>query len=186
MKKFLSILLSCLLTFSLAGCMSKQSEKNNVSVKDALEILTTIWSSYSDDNKFQALGGDYSNMTDNAPGKFDINDTESLRSLLIVPEDATGLIDDAASLTHAMNANTFTGAAFHLSDSKNLDTFADSLKKAVLGNQWMCGFPEVLLLAQISDDYIISAFGNADLIKYFKTQLEDQYPSAIILTEEKL
>ena len=95
-------------------------------------------------------------------------------------------IDDAASLIHAMNANTFTGSAFHLSDPKTLNTFADSLKESILGNQWMCGFPEVLLLAQIGDDYVVSAFGNTDLINYFKTQLTDQYPSAVILTEENL
>ena len=186
MKKFLSILLAFLLAFSLAGCTKKQSSKEDTSPKDALEILTTVWSSYSDDNKFQAMGGDYNNMTDNKPGKFDVSDTESLRSLLIVPEDAAGLIDDAASLIHAMNANTFTGAAFHLSDPKTLNTFADSLKESILGNQWMCGFPEVLLLAQIGDDYVVSAFVNTDLINYFKTQLTDQYPSAVILTEENL
>ena len=143
MKKFLSILLAFLLTFSLAGCTKKQSSKEDTSPKDALEILTTVWSSYSDDNKFQAMGGDYNNMTDNKPGKFDVSDTESLRSLLIVPEDSAGLIADAASLIHAMNANTFTGSAFHLSDPKTLNTFADSLKESILGNQWMCGFPEV-------------------------------------------
>ena len=78
MKKFLSILLAFLLTFSLAGCTKKQSSKEDTSPKDALEILTTVWSSYSDDNKFQAMGGDYNNMTDNKPGKFDVSDTESL------------------------------------------------------------------------------------------------------------
>ena len=89
--------LAFLLTFSLAGCTKKQSSKEDTSPKDALEILTTVWSSYSDDNKFQAMGGDYNNMTDNKPGKFDVSDTESLRSLLIVPEDSAGLIDDSCN-----------------------------------------------------------------------------------------
>lgn len=186
MKKFLSILLACLLTFSLAGCAGKDTPKEEVSVKDSLEILTTVWSSYSDDNKFPVMGGDYNNMTDNKPGKFDVSDTESLRSLLIVPEDAAGLIDDAASMMHAMNANTFTGAAFHLSDPKTVRTFSDSLKDSILNNQWMCGFPEVLLLAQIGDDYVVSAFGNADLMKTFKTQLKENYPAVSILAEENL
>ena len=44
MKKFLSILLAFLLTFSLAGCTKKQSSKEDTSPKDALEILTTVWS----------------------------------------------------------------------------------------------------------------------------------------------
>lgn len=186
MKKFLSILLACLLTFSLAGCAVKDTPKEEVSVKDSLEILTTVWSSYPDDNKFPIMGGDYNNMTDNEPGKFNTDDKETLRSLLVVPEDAAGLIDDAASMMHAMNANTFTGAAFHLSDPKTVRTFSDSLKNSVLNNQWMCGFPEVLLLAQIGDDYVVSAFGNADLMKTFKTQLEENYPSISILAEENL
>ena len=177
MKKFFSLMLAFLLTVSLAGCAKKQTENSDTtSVKDASEILTTVWNSYAEENK----------STDNAPGTFDVKDTESLRSLLIVPEDDAGLIDDAASLIHAMNANTFTGSAFHLSDPDNLDTFSDSLKESVLNNQWMCGFPEVFFLAQINDDYIVSAFGNADLIKYFKTQLTKQYPSAEILAEENL
>lgn len=187
MKKFFSLMLAFLLTVSLAGCAKKQTENSDTtSVKDASEILTTVWNSYAEENKFAAMGGDPNHSTDNAPGTFDVKDTESLRSLLIVPEDAAGLIDDAASLIHAMNANTFTGSAFHLSDPDNLNTFSDSLKESVLNNQWMCGFPEVFFLAQINDDYIVSAFGNADLIKYFKTQLTKQYPSSEILAEENL
>lgn len=186
MKKFLSILLACLLTFSLAGCAEKNTPKKETSVKDSLEILTTVWSSYSDDNKFRIMGGDYNNMKDNEPGKFDVSDKESLRSLLIVPENAAELIDDASSMIHAMNANTFTSGAFHLSDPKTVRTFSDSLKDAILTNQWMCGFPEILLLAQIGDDYVVSAFGNAEMVNYFKTQLEEQYPSVSILAEENL
>ncbi len=186
MKKFLSIFLACFLIFSIAGCANNEPQKEETSVKDSLAILTTVWSSYPDDSKFPVMGGDYNNMTESKPGKFDISDTESLRSLLVVSEDSAKLIDDAASLVHAMNANTFTGAAFHLSDPKNLSKFADSLKESVFGNQWMCGFPEVLLLAQIGDDYVVSAFGNAELIGVFKEQLKEQYPSVKILAEENL
>lgn len=186
MKKFLSILLACIFAFSLIGCTEKKAQNEEVSIKDPLEILTTVWSSYSDDNKFQIMGGDYNNIKDNEPGKFDVSDKESLRSLLIVPDNAAGLIDDAASMIHAMNANTFTGAAFHLSDPKTVRTFSDSLKDAIRNNQWMCGFPEICLLVQIGDDYVVSAFGNAEMVNYFKTQLEEQYPSVSILAEENL
>ncbi|MDO4673515.1 MAG: hypothetical protein Q4A76_11445, partial [Porphyromonadaceae bacterium] len=109
------------------------------------EILTKVWESYPDTDKFAVMGGDYNHMVENAPGEFDVNDKESLSSLLIVPDDAAAYLDQASSLIHAMNANTFTSAAFHIADAKNTEAFVSSLKDALLNNQWMCGFPEQLL-----------------------------------------
>ena len=47
-----------------------------------------------------------------APGKFDISKTEELGITLGLPEDLWDDIDDAASMVHMMNANTFTGAVY--------------------------------------------------------------------------
>ena len=41
--------------------------------------------------------------------------------MLYIPAENVSMIDEAASLIHAMNANTFTGAAFHLTDAGNAD-----------------------------------------------------------------
>ena len=57
MKKFFSLMLAFLLTVSLAGCAKKQTENSDTtSVKDASEILTTVWNSYAEENKFAAMG----------------------------------------------------------------------------------------------------------------------------------
>lgn len=190
MKKLLSFIVAFTLALSMTACGKESGDqgsgKETIEVKDSLEILTKVWESYTEENKFPVTGGDYTNMTDNAPGKFDVTDKESLRSLLVVPEDAANLIDDAADMMHMMNANTFTGAAFHVKDKADVKTFEDSLKEAVLNNQWICGFPEKLILCQIGEQYVVSAFGNGEMIEYFKTQLQEQYPGVTVVAEESL
>ena len=169
------LVVTAALLFSFGGCgknsSSKEEGSESVQVKDALEILTNIWNGYDEDQKFPVAGGDYDNISDNAPGKFDVSNTEALRSILIVPEEAASMVDDGASMMHAMNANTFTGGA---------------LKEAVLNNQWMCGFPEEFIVYGVGDEYVVSAFGKSDTIGYFKEQLLKQYPSAEALVEESL
>ncbi|MDO4445786.1 MAG: hypothetical protein Q4C97_09650 [Bacillota bacterium] len=189
-KKIMTLVVTAALLFSFGGCgknsSSKEEGSESVQVKDALEILTNIWNGYDEDQKFPVAGGDYDNISDNAPGKFDVSNTEALRSILIVPEEAASMVDDGASMMHAMNANTFTGGAFHLTEAADRGEFTDALKEAVLNNQWMCGFPEEFIVYGVGDEYVVSAFGKSDTIGYFKEQLLKQYPSAEALVEESL
>lgn len=189
-KKIMMLVVTAALLFSFGGCgknsSSKEEGSESVQVKDALEILTNIWNGYDEDQKFPVAGGDYDNISDNAPGKFDVSNTEALRSILIVPEEAASMVDDGASMMHAMNANTFTGGAFHLTEAADRGKFTDALKEAVLNNQWMCGFPEEFIVYGVGDEYVVSAFGKSDTIGYFKEQLLKQYPSAEALVEESL
>lgn len=188
MKKFLALMLAVICVFSLAAC-GKESGSDadvEVAVADATELLTTVWDTYEESESFYAMGGDYVTIVDNAPGKFDISDAESLDSMLGVPADAVGYIDDAASLVHAMNANTFTGGAYHLSDAGNQQAFADALKENIINRQWMCGFPDKLIIVAVGDEYVVSAFGAADIIDTFKTKLSTSYGVATVLYEENL
>ena len=189
-KKIMMLVVTAALLFSFGGCgknsSSEEEGSESVQVKDALEILTNIWNGYDEDQKFPVAGGDYDNISDNAPGKFDVSNTEALRSILIVPEEAASMVDDGASMMHAMNANTFTGGAFHLTEAADRGEFTDALKEAVLNNQWMCGFPEEFIVYGVGDEYVVSAFGKSDTIGYFKEQLLKQYPSAEALVEESL
>ena len=189
-KKIMMLVVTAALLFSFGGCgknsSSKEEGSESVQVKDALEILTNIWNGYDEDQKFPVAGGDYDNISDNSPGKFDVSNTEALRSILIVPEEAASMVDDGASMMHAMNANTFTGGAFHLTEAADRGEFTDALKEAVLNNQWMCGFPEEFIVYGVGDEYVVSAFGKSDTIGYFKEQLLKQYPSAEALVEESL
>ncbi len=157
-----------------------------VEINDSLEIFTTVWATYGDDEKFSIAGGDYNNSVMDAPGAFDVADAESLDALLGVPSDAAGMIDGAASMMHMMNANTFTAGAYHIAESANQMVFCDKLKENIMNRQWMCGFPDTLIVASIGDSYVVSAFGNAEIIENFKAKLMAEYPMTEIVYEESL
>lgn len=204
MKKLAALLLAGLMGLGCVACSSntddnkgnnQENNKQEISIKDSNEILTTIWNKFEDEDsdgdmfndKFAIIGGHFENPTDNAPGKYDISKAEDLEFNLCVPQDAIAKIDDAASMIHMMNANTFTAGAFHVKEASDLNTFVDKVKERTLGNQWMCGFPDELLIVTIGDNYVVSAFGNADTMKAFKGILMSEYADdAKVVVEETL
>ncbi|MEF2575600.1 MAG: hypothetical protein UIQ90_07295 [Eisenbergiella sp.] len=132
------------------------------------DLLNSIYTSFAEDQKFPIGGGDSANLVMDAPGAFDITNVEELESSLGFPSSQAANIDGAASMIHMMNANTFTGAAYHLIDGADADAFAEAVKETVLAKQWICGMPDTLVILS-ADDYIITAYGNAELIENFKT-----------------
>ncbi|MBO5389737.1 MAG: hypothetical protein J6A59_16710 [Lachnospiraceae bacterium] len=198
MKKLGVLGLSIIMALGLVACgKDKTDDKNTtataevtteaaVEITDSLEIFTTVWATYGDEEKFSIAGGDYNNSVMDAPGKFNATDLESLDSMLGVPADAAAYIDDAASMMHMMNANTFTAGAYHIADATNQQAFCDSLKENIMNRQWMCGFPDTLIIVTIGDSYVVSAFGNAEIIETFKTKLTTEYPAATVLYQESL
>ena len=153
----------------------------------ALDILTTVWASYGDDEKFPAAGGDFdeANSVMDGPGRYGIQDTEALDSVFGLPASAAGQIDGAASLMHMMNANTFTCGAFHVSNADDVQAVADALKDNILQRQWMCGFPDKLVIIQI-DDYVISAFGKQEPMDTFQSKTLAVYENASVLYDEPI
>lgn len=131
-------------------------------------LLSSIYNAFAEDQKFPIGGGDSANLVMDAPGAFDITNVEELESSLGFPSSQTANIDGAASMIHMMNANTFTGAAYHLIDGADADAFAEAVKETVLAKQWICGMPDTLVILS-ADGYIITAYGNAELIENFKT-----------------
>lgn len=132
------------------------------------DLLNSIYTSFAEDQKFPIGGGDSANLVMDAPGAFDITNVEELESSLGFPSSQAANIDGAASMIHMMNANTFTGAAYHLIDGADADAFAEAVKETVLAKQWICGMPDTLVILSV-DGYIITAYGNAELIENFKT-----------------
>lgn len=132
------------------------------------DLLNSIYTSFAEDQKFPIGGGDSANLVMDAPGAFDITNVEELESSLGFPSSQAANIDGAASMIHMMNANTFTGAAYHLIDGADADAFAETVKETVLAKQWICGMPDTLVILS-ADGYIITAYGNAELIENFKT-----------------
>ena len=196
MKKLLTLCMALFCCFVVVGCQSsskddakQDQETGTVNGTDAefasaTELLTAIWDTYEEGDRFAAMGGDFNHIVENAPGNFDVADVESLTSVLVLPQELATQVDDAASLVHAMNANTFTSGAFHVSDAKNVENFITVYKDAILNNQWMCGFPEKLYIFQIKENYVVSVFGNGELMKLYEEKLTNVFPSAQLVVEE--
>ncbi len=105
---------------------AKDDGKNNADAPaDSLALLTKVWDSYTDDEKFPAAGGDYETSVDDAPGAFDPSNADNLNFLLTVPTEDASLIDDAASLSHMMNANTFTCGALRVKNGDDAAKLAE-------------------------------------------------------------
>lgn len=202
----LILTLSMLVCFSACGCSvgnigndSNNDNNNNMNngngndsttplegVNAPVDILNTVWSSYTEDERFFATGGDANTPVDNAPGPMDIADADSMLSLAVCPAEALDMIDGSASLMHAMNANNFTGVAYHLKDTADANSFTAAMKNAIENNQWLCGFPEKLMIATLADDYVVVAFGSATIVDTFKAKLTSAYDVARITTDESL
>ena len=188
MKKFLAMFMAVVMMTGFAACGSGDDKGNKENIESPVALLTAVWETYGEDDMFPAMGGGGSETAEyvtNGPGKFLTESSDILDYTLGLPADSAAKIDDAASLMHMMNANTFTCGAFHVAKSDDVTAVADSLKENILKRQWMCGFPDKLVVITV-DDYVISAFGNEELINTFKTKLTAVYKSAALAYEEAI
>lgn len=180
MKKVLALLLAVMMLTSFVACSSAPA----VQSVNEKELLEKVWASYAEDEKFFAMGGDYNNMVDNAPGACDVTDAETLNALFGFPTANIADIDGAASLMHAMNQNTFTAGAYHMVTTDK-QALADAIKENIQNRQWMCGFPDTLLIASVGDCMVV-AFGEASIMDNFKAKLTAAYDFTEVLYEESL
>ena len=189
MKKFTAMALALALILTLfAGC-GKAKPAETVPAQElpasALEILENVWAKYEDSEKFSIIGGNIEANIMDAPGNYDLTYAENMTWNLLVPEDKIGNISEAASMIHMMNANTFTCGVFKLNSISATD-FGAAMKDAVLNNQWMCGFPETLLIRNFGDAYVLVAFGVNDAMTPFEKHLSEAYPGMETITNEPI
>ena len=97
MRKKISLILVTMMTLGFTGCGDKadsttennqkveQTQKEEVA-KDAVEILSNVWGTYGEEEKFAAIGGDMEHPVDNAPGAFDISKAEDLDATIFASE----------------------------------------------------------------------------------------------------
>ncbi len=191
MKKIIAIILASILMLSFTACGAKTDEKTeetpNVTIASPVELLNTVWNSYADDEKFPVAGGDMTeaNMNQEGPGVYDISDAEGFVATTHFPTDSMAKIDSAATVMHMMNANTFTGAAYHLVEGTDAEALTSEVKESILATQWMCGFPEKLAIVTV-EDYMISYFGNGELVDTFTAKLKAAYPTANVAVDEAI
>ena len=200
MKKILTALvLSFLLTATFTSCGNGNNESvtpdtsasegntsdNKTDIPDPLTLLNNVWAAYGDEEKFPAAGGDFSeeNNKMDAPGKYSLEDAEAVDAALGFPQASVGKIEDAASLTHMMNANTFTSAAYKVKEGEDVSAVINDIKTNILARQWMCGFPDKLCIMTVGN-YVVSAFGKEEPMNTFRDKVQAAYPVATVAYEE--
>lgn len=188
MKKWIAILMTVAVLVSLMACAAKDEPdptQNAAKYADSLEIMNLIWNNIPEDGKFSCFGGNQDeNATMDAPADFDISDTDGMTYMLLIPEAEQKNIDNAASLVHMMNANTFTGAVVRVNGA-DVASVANAIKDNVMNNQFMCGFPDKLIVLT-TGEYIIYAFGSEDTINNFKAAVVQSVESVTQVCEESL
>ena len=150
MKKIIAIALAAVTVLSFAACTKQNGENGTTTpsaaakeqAKSALEILEKVWSKYSNDEKFPATGGSEKQMKEDMPGKFDVSDAEALDFELGFPKAQASEIDDAASLMHMLNQNSFSCGVYHVKDSANVEALAGKIKENILHANGCADFPK--------------------------------------------
>ena len=148
MKKILALILAAIMLLSVVACTNDGENETNVPGEsdtveneapaasvDALEVLTSLWNSIPDDNKFSVMGGSPMNPVDGMPGEFSLTDegaAESLDGMTHYPAAQFNKLTGAATLMHMMNANTFTAAAYTFADAATADAMVSAIKDAIL------------------------------------------------------
>ena len=183
-KRITALLMAVLMVLSFAACGGKP-EESKVEIESSVALLDSVWTTFAEEEKFPVMGGDFSAPVDGGAGAFNLTDKENAVAMLHIAEGDIALVSEAATLIHAMNANTFTAAAYRLAEGTDGEAFVTSLKDSIKATQWMCGFPDTLVIYTIGD-YVVAAFGNADAINTFKTKLIAVYADATLSVEEPL
>ena len=167
MKKTISLTLALVLALSLAACGKNGNTDSSADVPaDANTLLTTVWDSYTDDEKFPASGGDYTTPVEDAPGAVDISDADNLNYMLTLPVEDASKIDGAAALSHMMNANTFTCGAFHITSKDDVDTVAQDLRNAIQS--------------------VVSLYGDEELVNTFRDKFTAAYSDSVVAYDEAI
>ena len=189
MKKLLAFALVLVMGLTvLAGCAGNNAQPTEPEVAgpaSALEVLENIWAQYGEDEKFPVMGG---NPEGGAmePAVWDAAFLTDLSYSLQLAEADMENVADAATMIHMMNANTFTSAVLNLKEGVDKAAFAAAAKDAVMNAQWMCGFPEKLIIADMGGQYLLMAYGINDAMGPFEAKLTEAYPTASVLYNEAI
>lgn len=182
MKRILALILAILMIASLVSCGKKETDE--VGVATPLDLLNQVWNAYAQEDKFPAAGGDMTEANSNmeGPGVYGLEDKEGFVAVTHFPEAELDQIESAATLMHMMNANTMTVFAVRTKEGTDSSALAEKIKESIEDTQWMCGFPEKLCMITLGN-YIVSYFGNTQVVDTFTENFRSEFPSAKIVTE---
>ena len=166
-------------------------EMLNAAVDKFAGIMAPLFEMSAEDVKNFFGGGyfseDETTIKAGAAGKtpIDVEDAVlNFKMISLITDDAFAKLDDAAVFHHGMNINTLAVSSMKVADAANVESVANSLKNSVGGNEiWQCGFPERYFVITI-DSYVISAYGNADMVNAMKTAITETYANAVVVADE--
>lgn len=130
----------------------------------AVEILEYAWVGMGAERQPAVIGGHFSAEYTHGPYTYELTYAEDLAATLLLPEDQMDQVVDAATVVHMLNANSMTAGVVKLKEGTDVEAFADATAERISGNQWMCGFPEKMVIVQINEDYLFVAYGLYELI----------------------
>ena len=182
MKKIISVILAAVMLFALAGCGAEGLPEVD---KTALEVLTEILDGMPEDQHFMSFGGDYDAAVENAPGPHAIGDGSDLENGIGYPAANISMIDEAASMRHMLNANTFTCGAYHLTEDADIDEVCKGIRDSLMNRAYMCGWPETLYVIKIGSRLVVNVFGANDLVTAFKDKAVEIYGDAAVVAIEE-
>ncbi len=178
MKKLILSILTFVTVVSLIACGNK---KDSQQYKSAVDVLKKVVAT-GEELQFPYMGGDFENAKEDEPGSFDIEKKEELSNLGL-PESEQNHLEEAASMMHMMNANIFTGAVYKIKEDVDADDFIEHVKKELSGRQWLCGAPEKMLIMKVSDEYVLTAYGEGKLLEDFKKKAVEALDGAKVSVE---
>lgn len=190
MKKIMPILLASVLLFHFTACGVKntapEDEAAKIEITDATELLTKAWKMVPEDKQFYVVGGDAEHIVEEKPGSFHLENAEELglENTMCYPMSAVEYIDDAATLIHGMISNGFTAGAYHVTKEADMQMVTEAIRNRTLENQWLCGFPEKLMIATV-EDYVVSVFGYTDNVDAFDEALKSVYGDAVVVVADE-
>lgn len=174
MKKIISILLVMNISFIMlvfAGCGNAKDDANDTNqsetpnIESAMAFYTEVWAAFDEEHKFPCVGGDAKHSAE-GPGQFLLTEdnADSFKQLLYVTDELYDMLEnDAATLQHMMNTNTFSSAVVKLKDFTKASKFAEDYKSVIQEQRWMCGFPDKVVVISVGD-YVVMAYGYEDNI----------------------
>ena len=84
------------------------------------------------------------------------------------------------------HGTAFVPTGTKLAEGVTAADFGAAMKDAVLNNQWMCGFPDSLLIRALGDSYVVMAFGVNDAMTPFESHLTSVYPGMETIASETI
>lgn len=205
-RMFLVFLAAMVVAGSLVGCRANVPQDDNGQINtdntqtdtntptqdhtnqsaDSTKILENIWAKYEEDEKFSVYGGALENSVNDAPGALDVTDEEEMTTRYLLPSEMLGKVSEGASLVHMMNNNIFTAVVVKLSNSTEMKTVYENWRDTIQRNQWICGQPDRLLMANVDGSHLLMVFASKEAMDTFKQKMAQAYPQGAILYDEAI